>query len=64
MPSREEYQAKAQDCLRRAFEATDKETVRLLRALAADYFDLAERTTGPVAQQRQQMQPKKPEPDV
>jgi hypothetical protein len=57
MPSPDEYRLRAQRCLEMAQTATDPETARLLRILAADYFELAE-SQQPSAQQQQQIQPK------
>ena len=45
-----------------AAEATDSLAATLLCMLAEDYFDLAEKADAPVAQQQQQVQPKKDEP--
>ena len=63
MPSREEYRAKAHECLQRASTETDKETAALFRMLATDYLALAESEATPVAQQQQQIQPKSDDPD-
>jgi hypothetical protein len=57
----EHYRAKGQQCLKMASEATDSVAATLLRMLADDYFDLAEKEAAPAAQQQQQIQPKKPE---
>ena len=57
----EDYRAKGQQCLKMASEATDSEAATLLRMLADDYFDLAEKGVAPAAQQQQQIQPNKPE---
>jgi len=40
---------------------TDSVAATLLRMLAEDYFELAEKTDAPVGQQQQQIQPKKSE---
>ena len=62
MPSSEDFRAKAQRCLDMAAETTtDSVAATLLRMLAEDYFELAEKTDAPVGQQQQQIQPKKPE---
>jgi hypothetical protein len=57
----EDYRAKGQQFLQMASEATDSVAATLLRMLADDYFDLAEKEVAPAAQQQQQIQPKKPE---
>jgi hypothetical protein len=61
MPSAAEYRAKAEECLRAASEATDTVATSLLRMLADDYFDLAKAASKrqTVAQQQEQIQPKK-----
>ncbi len=41
---KEDYRAKAEQCLQTASEVTDVSVASLLRMVAADYFDLAERT--------------------
>ena len=62
MSSASEYRAKGESCLHRAAETNDAETARLLRALAADYFALAEGDASqPVVQLQQQMQPEVPD---
>jgi hypothetical protein len=59
MPLREEYRAKAQECLETAAApTTDIVAATFLRMLAADYYALAEQA-GPITQQQQQIQPKK-----
>jgi hypothetical protein len=58
MPTKEDYRAKAHNCLDLAEHTTDQATANLLRMLAADYFSLAERSEKAAAQQQQQVQPK------
>ena len=43
----EHYRAKGQQCLKMASEATDSVAATLLRMLADDYFDLAEKEAAP-----------------
>jgi hypothetical protein len=52
-----DYRELAIRYLAMADEGSDAEISRLLRLLAADYFDLAQRPKG---QQQQQIQPKDP----
>jgi hypothetical protein len=63
MPSSEDYKAKAHQCLTTAEQTSDAVTASLLRMLAADHFELAERAETPVDQQQQQIQPKGSETD-
>jgi hypothetical protein len=59
MPTKEQYRAKAHDCLNLAEqETTDAVAASLLRMLAADYFQLAEEAEKAASQQQQQVQPK------
>jgi hypothetical protein len=53
----EDFRAKAQQYLEMASEATDRVAATLLRMLAKEYFDLAEKAAAPVVQQQQQIQP-------
>ena len=59
MKKGEDYRAKAQECLKMAADTTDRLAATLLRMVADDYLDLAEKEAG--GQQQQQIQPKKPE---
>ena len=60
MPPSEDFRKKAQQCLDMAArETTDRLAATLLRMVADDYLDLAEKEAG--GQQQQQIQPKKPE---
>jgi len=62
MPSKKDYRAKAEECLRVASETTtDNVAASLLRMLAEDYLALAD-GHGSITQQ-QQIQPKEPEPE-
>jgi hypothetical protein len=56
MSQKADYRAKAEECLRVASETSDVGAASVLRRLAADYLDLAERTS----QQQQQIQPNEP----
>ena len=57
MSTKEEYRAKAHNCLDIAERTNDPATASLLRMLAADYFALAERIETAAGQQQQQVQP-------
>ena len=61
MTSKEDFRAKAQQYRRTAAEATDPLAATLLRMLADDYWELAEKEAVAMGQQQQQIQPKKPE---
>jgi hypothetical protein len=56
----DEYRRKGEFYLRLAASATDPVGVAGLRALAADYFELAQSGDPPAVQQQQQIQPKIP----
>jgi hypothetical protein len=56
MRSSEDFRAKAQQCLQRAAEMTDRLAATLLRMEAEGYLELAEKEAA--AQQQQQIQPK------
>jgi hypothetical protein len=60
MPSSEGFRKKAQQCLDMAArETTDSVAAMLLRMVAEDYLDLAEKEAA--GQQQQQIQSEKPE---
>jgi hypothetical protein len=63
MGTQHHYLKLAEDCMLMAEDCRDPEIAASLRALAADYLDLAyDQRRFPVGQQQQQIQPEEPDP--